>query len=310
MFRKINTKLLAIIFVALLAIVVLVEIIDNRKGNRTFKSDLVEVNADEITTIELYPRANNGKQIKLFKENDNWKVESDGKIYNADQSTAGQLISSLNNMKSKSVAATSKDRWEQFEVTDSLGTRVKLFNGSNLLSDVIIGKFSFSQPRNMTSYVRLVDDKDVYGVEGMLGMTFNRNLNSFRDRTIIKSNRTDWTKLSFNYPADSSFVLEKTVDKWMIGETAADSTLVVEYFNNIASLTDGNFADEVPVIQPTHGLIIEGNNRMQKVEIKGYFIDNENFVLQSNQNPEAYFNSNTSAEKIFVSDKKLIKKEQ
>src|SRR5210317_1594934 len=168
MFRKINTKVLAIIFVVLLALVVLIEIIDNRKGNRTFKSDLVEVVAGEVTSIELYPKVNNGNQIKLFKENDKWKVESEGKKYNADQAIAGQLISSLNNMKPKSVAATNKDRWEQFEVTDSLGTRVKLFNDANLLTELIIGKFSFSQPRNMTSYVRLSDDKEVYGVEGML----------------------------------------------------------------------------------------------------------------------------------------------
>ena len=308
MFRKINTKVLAIIFVALLTVVVLIEIIDSRKGNRTFKSDLIEVVASEVTSIELYPKATNGKQIKLFKENDEWKVESEGKKYNADQSVAGQMISSLNNMKTKSVAATNKDRWEYFEVNDSLGTQVKLFNGAGLLADIIIGKFSYSQPRNMTSYVRLANDKEVYGVEGMLGMTFNRNLNSFRDRTIIKSNNTDWTKLIFSYPADSSFVLEKVGGKWMIGEMETDSASVVQYFNKIANLTDGSFADEKPVIAPTHRLTIKGNNMMQKVEIIGYFSNEDNFILETNQNSGAYFNSKTSAEEVFVSVMDLIQK--
>ena len=62
-------------------------------------------------------------------------------------SISGTLISALNNMKPESVVATNKDRWPMFEVTDSLGTRVKLFSGDNLLADVVIGKFSFSQPR-------------------------------------------------------------------------------------------------------------------------------------------------------------------
>jgi hypothetical protein len=48
---------------------------------------------------------------------------------------------------------------------------------------------------------------------------------------------------------------------------------------------------------------------MQKVQITGYFIDDENFIMESNQNPGAYFNSKTSAEKIFISVMELIQKE-
>lgn len=306
MFRKINNKLLISVFVVLLALVVIVELMDFRKGNRTFKSDLVEVNAEDVTSIELYPKAVAGKLIRLFRENDVWKVESDGKIYNADAQGASRMIMELNGVKPKSVAATSKERWSQFEVTDSLGTRVKLLSGNNVLADIVIGKFSFAQPNTMTSYVRLTDDKEVYGVDGMLAMTFNRNLNSFRDKTVIKSNKTDWTKLSFSYPADSSFVLEKKDNKWMIGDMMADSAKVAQYFTRIANLTDGSFANEKPMIAPTHRLTIEGNNMMPKVEITGYYSDPDNFVLESNQNPDTWINSKTTAEKVFVSVMDLI----
>jgi hypothetical protein len=204
------------------------------------------------------------------------------------------------------VAATKKENWAKFEVTDSLGTRVKLLKGSDVVADLVIGKFSYSEPRNMTSYVRIASDKEVYGVDGMLAMSFDRNLNSFRDRTIIKSNQSDWTRLIFNYPADSSFVLEKRGDKWMIGEMETDSALVAQYFTRIANLTDGSFADQKPGFAPTHRLTIEGNNMMPKVEIVGYYTDPENFVLESNQNPDAWFNSKTSAEKIYISSLSLI----
>lgn len=301
MFRKVTINLLAVVFVVLLAVVVLVQVIDSQKGNRTFKSDLVEVVAEDVNILELYPKAAGGKLIKLIKQNEEWKVESEGKTFNADQSIPGRMISELNNMKPKSVAATSKERWEQFEVTDSLGTRVKLFNGPDLLADVIIGKFSFSQPRNMTSYIRLTEDKEVYGVEGMLGMSFNRNLDSFRDRTVIKSNKNDWIKLSFSYPADSSFVLEKKGEKWMIGEMETDSASVVQYFNAIANLNEGSFTSEKPVIAPTHRLTIEGNNMMQKIEITGYFESEEKFVLESNLNPNTFFDNSVTSKKVFVS---------
>ncbi len=306
MFRKINNKILISVFVVLLALVVLVEFMDSRKGNRTFKSQLVEVQAGDITTIEIYPKANNGKLIKLFIENDQWKVESEGKKYNADQLTAGRLLTELNSLKPKSVVATKKENWEKFEVTDSLGTHVKLLKGSTVLASVTIGKFSYSDPRNITSYVRLERDKEVYGVDGMLSMSFNRTLNSFRDRTIIKSNQTDWTKLTFTYPSDSSFVMEKKGEKWMIGEMETDSTAVSSYFAAIANLSDGSFAEDKPDFTATHQLTIEGNNMMQKVEITGYYSDPENFFLESSQNPGSRVNSKTSAEKVFVSVLDLI----
>jgi hypothetical protein len=306
MFRKINNNLLIGIFAFLLVLVVLFEVLDSRKGNRTFKDDLVEVDAEDVTSLEIYPRANNGKLIKLFRENDLWKVESDGKKYNADASVAGRLISELNNLAPKSVVATSKESWERFEVTDSLGTKVKLLNGSDVLADLVIGKFSYSEPRNMTSYVRLSEDKEVYGVEGMPGMSLNRNLNSFRDRTIVKSNRSDWTKLTFSYPTDSSFVLEKKGENWMIGELSTDSLAVEDYLKSIAGLSDGSFADGKPNFAPTHILTIEGNNGMQKIEIKGYYADNDNFIVETSLNPDAWFNSSKTAKKIFISVMDLI----
>ncbi len=309
MFRKVSTKIIAGIFVVLLAVVVLVEVIDSRNGNRTFKSDLLEVAVSDVTSIELYARAANHKLVKLFRENDAWKIEADGKTYNADAGACERLISALNDMKPKSVATTSKDRWEQFEVTDSLGTRVKLFGGSDLLADVMVGKFSYSQPRSMTSYVRLANDKEVYGVDGTLGMSVNRNVNSFRDRTLVDANKSNWTKLAFTYPADSSFVLEKAGNQWMIGEMEADSAQVAQYFNKIDRLSDSNFAEEKPSIAPTHRLRIESSNGAPSIEITGYRVDDDRFILESSQNPGSYFNSKTRAEQLFVSSASFAAKE-
>jgi hypothetical protein len=103
-------------------------------------------------------------------------------------------------------------------------------------------------------------------------------------------------------------VLEKKGDKWTIGEMETDSAAVVQYFNSIANLTDGNFAEQKPAIAATHRLTIEGNNGMQKVEIAGYFVDSDEFVLESNQNPDTWINSKTTAEKLFIPSFKLVQK--
>ncbi len=307
MYRKINIKILAVIFIVLLVVTVVTEMVDLRKGNRTFKQELVTVNADEITSLEVYAKSAGGKPVTLKKENDTWNVEADGKAYRADQSAPGSMIAQLNEMKAKSLATSDKDRWKEFEVTDSLGTRVKLYNGSNLAADVIFGKFSYSQPQTMTSYVRLAGEDEVYGVDGMMGMSFNRNVDSFRDKTILKSSSSDWTKLTFSYPADSSFTLEKMNDKWMIGNTVADSASVVKYFRSLNRVTSSKFAQAEPAGQPTHHLEIEGNNNMVPLEITGYYNGADDFILGSTQNEGNYFNDKETAEKIFVSTQKLLR---
>ena len=308
MYRKVSIKTLGVVFVVLLVLVALVEFMDIRNGNRNFKKILIEVNADDINEIDLQPKAANGNIIKLVRENDVWQMESDGKKYNADQSVAGNLINELNELKPQSVVATGKDRWKQYEVTDSLGTRVKLLNGSNVVADVIIGKFSYSQPNNMTSYLRLTGENNVYGVNGMLGMSFNRNLNSFRDKDIIKSAPGDWTKLTFTYPADSSFVLEKTYGKWQINSQPADSASVASYLSSIMRLSDSKFDDSEPGIASTHQLVISGNAEFKPIKVTGYDVDVDHFYLESDQNPGTRFNSPESAKKLFVSAKKFIKK--
>ena len=303
MYRKTNIKTLAIVFGILLVLVVMVEMIDIRKGSRTFKKVLIEVNADEITGLELQPKTANGKTIKLVRDNDIWQLESEGRKYNADQNIAGNLIDELNGLKPQSVAAKGKDRWKQYEVTDSLGTHVKLLSGADVLADLIVGKFSYSQPNNMTSYLRLIGDDEVYSVNGLLGMSFNRNLNSFRDRSIVKSASHDWSKLTFTYPADSSFVLEKVDNKWLINNQSVDSTAVANYFSSISNLFDSNFSDTSPEIASTHQLVISGSSG--SVSVKGFFVDADNFYIESDQNPGTIFNSPETAKKLFVSPKKF-----
>ena len=306
MYRKLNIKILAIIFSILMIVVVLIEMADFRKGGRTFREELVDVSPDEVTSLEISPKVEGNKVIKLLKESDSWFVESGDKRYRADPSLPSAMINELNSMKPESVVATGDERRVQYEVTDSLGTRVKLFSGNNLLADLIIGKFSFSQPQKMTSYIRLEGDKVIYGVDGMLGMSFNRNVDSFRDRTVIKSNSSDWSRLVYKYPADSSFTLEKAAEGWTVNGQPADSASVAEYFSAIRNLSDSRFAENKTGMSVTHSLLIEGNNDMEKVEINGYYQEDGVFMVESSQNRGNIFESKELAEKIFISSSSLL----
>ena len=64
---------------------------------------------------------------------------------------------------------TKRDELGRFQVTDSLGVRVKVESKGKIVSDIVIGKFDYQQPTNpydrqgtMRTYVRLTDENEVY----------------------------------------------------------------------------------------------------------------------------------------------------
>ena len=138
MYRKLEIKHLAVVFVLLLGIVIFVKLADNKRGGRTFKKNLVKINQEQVTAIEISPKTAAGKTLRLFQENDIWMVEFEGKKYLADPATAGSLTNKLNNAAPERVVATGKDQWEQYEVSDSTGTRVKVYEGSNVTAALIM----------------------------------------------------------------------------------------------------------------------------------------------------------------------------
>jgi len=55
MFKRLNLKVLVVIFIALLAVFLITKMIENKKGERSFKKDLVTVNIDDVEITGTYP---------------------------------------------------------------------------------------------------------------------------------------------------------------------------------------------------------------------------------------------------------------
>lgn len=232
--KTINNKWLLIIFAVLLLLVVLLFSKNEGHKERSFDKQLVSFVNDDIIKIILFPKNLQGESIELEKMENSWQVKSGDETHKAGQSNIDGMLNSLADLKALSLAANSKDRWETYEVNDSLATRVQLFNNNNKkVADVYIGKFMFKQPRSMSTYVRLNGKKETYRVEGFLSSTFNRTVNDLRDKTITRDPIANWRKLLFDYPADSSFVLAKEQGQWMINGVLANQDEVTGYINSI-----------------------------------------------------------------------------
>jgi hypothetical protein len=304
---KISNKILALLFAALLVVVILFVVLDSGKNERTFREVLVDIDTSSVTEILIYPKSQNHQEVKLFKADDGWKVTlPSGKNANINDKRISDLYTQLMAILPKRLAARDEAKWNEFQV-DSTGSRVKVIEGSVVTLDLVIGRFSFQQPRTMNTFVRLYNDTDVYEVDGFLDMTFNQGANSFRDGTVINDDFNNWTQLQFNYPADSSFQLIKTGNDWIVNGVKADSSKTVNYLQRLSKLSNSSFIDDFNpenYLNPAYSLSISTAD-LQFIELKG-FVNPDQYVINSTENPDAFFDGNSIGKTIFVSKSEFL----
>ena len=301
MFKKSGLTILSAVFVLLLALVLIFVVFDRNKNEKNFESQFVEIDTSKVSSITIYPKgAKEGEEYKMVKKSDNWKIEQNGNVYTPDKRVAKSMLDQLAKIKSERIAATKKERWQHYEVTDTVAVRIVVQEGNKTTDDLLIGKFSYQKSQNpyqqqqgkMTTYVRERNSNTVHAVEGFLNMIFNRRVNDLRNKMLTGFDKNNITKIKFDYPADSSFTLLKNENgKWMINNSPADSAKAVNYINQISNFRAVNFVDNFNInnSQKSHELTIEGNN-MSAINITAYPADTINkYVVTSSMNVDGKF---------------------
>lgn len=326
MYKKFNTKKLVLLLIVLLAVVAVVIIYDSKKGNRSFRAEMIDTDTSKITKIVIFPKPVEGKQgeaVELIREDNGWKVRSGKNLYSTDHMAVNSMLEVFSNMKTLRVAGNSKEAWKDFDVSDSSAVRTKVYSGKKLKADLYIGRFNYQQPKTrnpydyynqqrgtMSTYVRLDEEKTVYLVEGFLAMTFNRSINDFRNKTVINSDKANWTKLSFTYPADSSFNMVLENGKWMIDGLMADSAKVESYLNSISSVSNQSINDEIKLTNTeVYTLRIDVENFSEPIVVKAFEADSVNkYYITSSQNKDVFFTDANEAtrNRVFIGKSRLL----
>lgn len=308
MLKNVSNKSLGILFTALLVIAFIIIISDSGSNERSFRTELVDIDTSAVSQIVIYPKKLSGNDVRLFAEDDKWKVElADGKTAPVSQSKIEELFRQLTEIKPERLAARGENSWAEFEV-DSGATRVEVYEGSNKTLDLVIGKFTFQQPHAMKSYVRLTDDTDVYEVNAFLGMTFNQDANGFRDQSVVQDNPGDWKNLAFSYPADSSYQIVNINNKWQLSNGGElDSAKTATTLRQISNTRGSEFIDieQESLPLPQFKLTIVKEDESQ-IEVFGYELEDK-VIVNSSQNPDAYFDGSKGNlfKRVFVGLKKF-----
>jgi hypothetical protein len=304
MSKRFDNRKLIFLLAALLVILLLTVIVKIPGERSTLKGTLVEVDTSEVGRIIIVPRVVSGKPFEFVRENEKWSVCQDNIISTPQKDAIGNIFTEILAIKPQSLAAVGKSRWQEYELTDSLATHVKLISkkGRNL-AEIMIGKFSYRQSDNPyagyggnniegTTYVRLSGEEEIYAVEGFLSFMFSGGFNDWRDKSFLRCMKEDIKKVTFILPADSSYTLAMKDSLWFAGNMRADSSKTANYLNSITSVDGQDFRDRYkPASSPEYQMVIEGNNLLN-ITVKCYKGEAAGeYILNSSLNPEVYFSS-------------------
>ncbi len=291
MSKKKNNRLLLVVFGVLLVAVGVNQLVKSRKGDRTFRKDIIEMQANDIKKISIFPKNSGNRNVDIYLDDTIWMLKFDGKLFAADQDMIKGIVDELANMTPERVVANTKDLWKDYDITDSVGVKVMIYGSKNEKAELTLGRFSYNQDtRKPTTCIRVDNDQHVYAVEGYLAMTLNREINSLRNKSLFRGNQNDITEITFNYPADSSFTLTRQDMKWQMNGVPVDSLRMAGYLSTVSYLVGTEFRDDfIPASAPaeTYKIVLSGKN-MKPVELRAYQ-DSKGSIVNSSENSLTYF---------------------
>jgi hypothetical protein len=304
MSKRFNNKNLFYILGILVIILFLTFILKIPGERATLKNSLVKFDTLAVSKIDIIPKNSDGKPFEFVKQNNRWSVSQGNIISKPAEGAVQNIFNEVLSIKPQSLAAVNESKWKEYDLTDSLATRIKFSNSKGkILADILLGKFSYKQVANPygysggnnvegTSYVRLNGQKEIYAVEGFLTFAISGKFSDWRDKSLLKCRKEDVLKVRFVFPGDSSYTLVKKDSGWFVDDEKADSTLVSNYLNSLGYLKGQDFADGFkPVLNPDYQVNIEGNNLLDS-SVKCYNGGSkDDYILGSNLNPDVFFKS-------------------
>ena len=306
--KKLSTKILIILLAVLVALFTLSRIFRAPGLESNLRKTLVSLDTALVSEVLIQPASNRTAEIKLIKNGKNWTVVSGKRESTTDHGAVKGMLGSLQNLRTQRLASRKKDKWETYNVGDK-GTHVVFYEGSKKVADLNFGKTGFTPGGGYGSaftYVRLSDENEVYTVDGFLESQFNRSYNDWRNKAFLRVKVDDITKINFNYPADSGFVLTKKDSVWMVGSEKGDLAKVQNYLNQIASKNLNEFADGfVPERSSPFSLLIEGKNGIL-ASVEGWK-DGDQWTMKSTAQGGVYFSAtNALAKELWTGRKHFI----
>lgn len=306
-------KKLALILLAVIGLIVLSRYLNAPKEQRSFDADMVKIDSAAVTAVSLYPKSEDGTEIRFKKQEDGWTVRREGITAEADQSAVRTLLASIMDIKADRLVGKDPKRWGDFGVADSATTRVKVEQNGTAALDLLVGSFNFRENvENSFSYFRLNGEDETWSTRGLLSIGFDRKFSSWRNRTVVQLDPQLISRVAFNYPADSSFTIARSEGQWQSSGAEVDSAGVAGYVNGLRAIMKTDFVDNPGALPITPEITATITSEAGDIVVKAFDMGVDRpLLLQSSQNPDAFFASDSTRTfpRLFPARSLLLKSE-
>jgi hypothetical protein len=283
-----NNTILLIALIVLLGGFILSRVFRSPSLESNLDENLLSLDTSKISAIHINPAAEKG-EIKLVRAGKTWEVQRDQVRARVEASQVKSALESIQEIHPERLVTRKQEKWADYNV-DTTGTHVRIFTGQNDPTEFWVGKTSGGG-----NTMRLQGEDNVYEVKETLETNFNKRFSGWRDKTVLKTDPETVTRVTFDYPSDSSFVLEKINGRWTIDNAEADSTKVTSYLNRFRSQKLSDFADDFKSANLPVWVITLYNNSTKSVELKGWKTDDTKWVVTSSAQPGVFFASDNKS---------------
>jgi len=182
-----------LISVGILAILIIVFIITKTHNYKEKRINFFDVDSSKIKVIELIT---NEDTLKLVNNSQGWMIDYPIKYKTVKRKIDDFFAKVLKAETSSIPISESKESFKIYNVSDSLGTQVKLYDEQmNLLSDVIIGKsdnYNFSNARKN-------GESKIYQLLSNVSYNFKPDIYSWRDKEILNLQEDNLSKIFVSF---------------------------------------------------------------------------------------------------------------
>jgi hypothetical protein len=295
-----KNKHLVIIFV-LLVVAVYFSRKQFSQRERSFETTLIQADSNRLERVVF--QLPNEEEFSLTRATQGWILSDGIRSVPANPEAVSKLLAAVSQLDSRHIAAKNKELWPVYGVSEKLGTRIQFFDDKGKIGDLTFGRDDFDPAtQSVISFVRPFGELAVYVVDGSAAMLIGKSFDSYRNLVLAKMTRSMVVEqFSWQLP-DTTFTFTKSDSTgWVLDGTAPlDSMEIEDYLNVFRNISADAFADDFDETTSSDNfhsrLVLKGQNISNPIVITCYTRPEKPgyFIFHSNQNPRAYFLSDSS----------------
>ena len=194
----------------------------NRETSKTQTTDLLTLNKEAITKIEIAE----GEKTFVISKSDGLWILPDYHDLPAASADVESLLSGLDDLSVRGAETTTESSQQRLGVSDDKPEgRVKLYAGETLVSDLLLGK----SPTFNQRFVRLAEKDETFKTEWQ-GIQVQAKGTTWLNKKLLASGSVR----KFVYP---EFELTQESGEWMSGQEKLDSRKVAELVSSLEKVT-------------------------------------------------------------------------